>query len=51
MKRFFVYAALFTRSPDEAIGVLAALLQKYPGAEITAMAIAGRACREIVIQE
>lgn len=34
-----------------AIDELAALLQKYLGAEITAKAIAGRACREIVIQE
>lgn len=34
-----------------ALDELAALLQKYLGAEITAKAIAGRACREIVIQE
>lgn len=51
MKKFIVDDAFLNLFPDAAIGVLAALLQKYPGAEITAKAIAGRACREIVIQE
>ena len=51
MKKFIVDDAFLNRFPDAAIGELAALLQKYPGAEITAKAIAGRACREIVIQE
>lgn len=51
MKRFIVDDAFLNRFPDAAIDELAALLQKYLGAEITAKAIAGRACREIVIQE